>query len=71
MLNSKDIGIRYWGIVGSFLINNKEAGIKALNDKSHEIRAMAAWLLIRTGEKEKGFACLNNLIDQNSRNNFV
>ncbi len=66
MLNSKDIGIRYWGIVGSFLINNKEAGIKALNDKSHEIRAMAAWLLIRTGEKEKGFACLNNLIDQNS-----
>ena len=54
MLDSEDLALRYWGIVGSFLINNKEAGLKALNDESHEIRAMAAWLLIRTGEKEKG-----------------
>ncbi|WP_299555860.1 sulfatase [Seonamhaeicola sp.] len=66
MLDSKNLGMRYWGIVGSFLLNNKAAGLKALNDESHEIRAMAAWLLIRTGEKEKGMACLKDLINQNS-----
>ncbi|MBK1877708.1 sulfatase family protein [Pelagicoccus mobilis] len=66
MLDSDDLGVRYWGIVGSFLLDNKEAGFKALADQSHEIRAMAAWLLVRNGEKEKGLAALNDLIKQNS-----
>lgn len=58
--------MRYWGIVGCFLLNDQQGGQKAITDESHEVRAMAAWLLIRTGNKEQGIACLTDLIDQNS-----
>jgi hypothetical protein len=66
LLKSSDCGLRYWGVVGCFLLNDKQAGFGCLNDDSHEVRAMAAWLLICTGEKEKGIACLENLLKTGS-----
>lgn len=66
MLDSQSLGERYWAIVGSFLINNKEAGLKAVTDESHEIRAMAAWILIKNGAKDRGLQCLKELIENRS-----
>ena len=66
LLQSADSGLRYWGIVGCFLLNDQKAGFQCLGDDSHEVRSMAAWLLIRTGEKKKGFACLDHLLKENS-----
>lgn len=61
-----DGGLRYWGLVGCFLLDDQPAGLQCMEDDSHEVRAMAAWLLIRTGEKKKGFQCLKNLLEENS-----
>lgn len=66
LLNSKDCGIRYWGIVGCFLLNDASSAYTCLNDESHEVRAMAAWLLIRSGNKTEGFECLMQLIEDKS-----
>jgi hypothetical protein len=66
MLDSKGLGERYWGIVGCFLLNDKESGLKAINDDSHEVRLMAAWILINNGEVEKGLDCIRTLIEHSS-----
>ncbi len=66
MLKSSDSGVRYWGLVGCFLLNDRKAGLLCLNDESHEVRAMAAWLLVRTGEKEKGLQCMEALLKSGS-----
>ncbi|MEI6890696.1 MAG: sulfatase [Pontiella sp.] len=66
LLNRADCGMRYWGMVGCFLLNEPSAGFQGLEDPSHEVRAMAAWLLINTGERQKGFQCLENLLKINS-----
>ncbi|MCK4565349.1 MAG: sulfatase [Verrucomicrobia bacterium] len=66
LLKSLDGGRRYWGVVGCFLLDDQPAGFQCMEDDSHEVRAMAAWLLIRTGEKKKGFQCLKNLLEENS-----
>ena len=66
MLNSEEIGERYWGMVGCFLLDDLEAGRIAIRDTSHEIRALAAWLLIRLGEKEAGYTCLRELLANRS-----
>ncbi|MGJ8656584.1 MAG: sulfatase family protein [Akkermansiaceae bacterium] len=66
LLKSSDSGLRYWGMVGCFLINEQSAGFLGLEDESHEVRAMGAWLLINTNEKTKGYQCLENLLKTNS-----
>ena len=80
LLDSPDSGLRYWGIVGCFLLSDQPAGLQALEtqadnspalfhcleDSSHEVRAMAAWLLIRMGEKERGFQTLDTLLKEKS-----
>lgn len=66
MLKSPDSGIRYWGMVGGFLLNDQKAGFQGLEDDSHEVRAMAAWTLLNTGEKEKGFSALEKLLNEKS-----
>jgi arylsulfatase A-like enzyme len=66
LLDSKDSGLRYWGMVGCFLLNDHQTGLRGIIDESHEVRAMAAWLLINTGEKEKGLQCLEDLLKQDS-----
>ncbi|MFT4546443.1 MAG: N-sulfoglucosamine sulfohydrolase, partial [Pseudoalteromonas tetraodonis] len=55
-LESADAGVRYWAMVGIF---NNQAGNdlnlpaikKALEDDSHHVRIMAAWVLYRIGMK--------------------
>jgi hypothetical protein len=47
MLDSPGVVIRYWGIVGCFLLDDQNAGLQCIDDDSHEVRAMAAWLLVR------------------------
>ena len=66
MLTNDDPGIRYWAITGCFLLNDQLAAMKVLNDASHEVRAMAAWILIRTGEAKKGKKVLEKLLLDNS-----
>jgi arylsulfatase A-like enzyme len=67
LIKSKDGGIRYWGMVGLFLINESEGVLPLLKDNSHEVRAMAAWLLIKSKKnKKEGYACLTQLFNQNS-----
>ncbi len=53
-------------MVGCFLLNDPVGGKMALDDTSLEVRAMAAWTLIRTGMREKGMAVLENLLLENS-----
>ncbi len=66
MLKQADCGMRYWGMVGCFQLDHDLIGNRHLQDDSHEVRAMAAWLLIRNGKKESGVQCLKNLLEQNS-----
>ncbi len=66
LLDAPHVGLRYWGLLGCFLLDDKQAGLKSISDESHELRALAAWLLIRTGEKDKGISCLNNLLARRS-----
>jgi arylsulfatase A-like enzyme len=66
LLNSPDLGLRYWGIVGCFLLDDAQSALKCLEDDSHEVRAMAGWLLLRSGDKEAGLRCLENLLKENS-----
>ncbi len=66
LLDSPDSGLRYWGTVGCFLLGHQPAGFRGIDDASHEVRIMAAWLLIRTGGKEAGLACLRELLEEDS-----
>ncbi|MGJ8639608.1 MAG: sulfatase family protein [Opitutaceae bacterium] len=66
LIQHRHLGMRYWGVVGCILINDQKGGLLAIEDESHEVRAMAAWLLIQTGKKDPGLACLNDLIQQHS-----
>jgi len=72
LLNNSDSGVRYWGVVGCFLLNeNAAAGAKAklielLSDESDEVSALTAWTVSRMGEKEKALACLQKLLDKKS-----
>lgn len=66
MLDSEDSGVRYWAMVGCFLLNDEVAGLKSIKDDSDEVQVMAAWTLIKNGKRESGFACLNNLLEEHS-----
>lgn len=66
LLKNKDGGIRFWGIVGLFLLNHSDNADQFLNDDSHEVRSMAAWLLIQTGQAEPGIKILKDLLAQKS-----
>lgn len=66
LLKSNDSGLRYWGMVGCFLLNDTKAAQLAINDNSDEVKALAAWTLIKNNEKETGLKCLNKMINANS-----
>lgn len=65
-LGHENLGIRYWSMVGCFLLHDALAGTMAKDDPSHEVRAMAAWTLIKAGKKEQGIKILNDLLRANS-----
>jgi hypothetical protein len=62
MLDSSNLGLRYWGITGCLLLEVKGVAQKCLNDESQVIRALAAWLSVKTGEKDQGYDVLKDLI---------
>jgi hypothetical protein len=66
LLKSPDSGLRYWAIVGCFLLDDTKSGPECLEDDSHEVRAMAAWLMIKNGDKAKGLRSLKEMLKQNS-----
>lgn len=70
-LHDKDSGVRYWAAMGCMILGNTSAPAKsplkeALNDESHEVRIMAAWALIKLGEKEIGYTCIQNMMIEKS-----
>jgi N-sulfoglucosamine sulfohydrolase len=70
-LGDADAGIRYWAVVGCFNLQKKAAPDldlirKRLDDESHEVRIMAAWILYRGGDKPAAQRCWNELLRDNS-----
>ena len=70
-LSDADSGIRYWGVCGLVMEDKLDAAaLKALkdclHDESHDVRAMAAWALIKAGDNQDGQKCLIQLINQRS-----
>jgi N-sulfoglucosamine sulfohydrolase len=71
LLEHGDCGVRYWGAIGCMMLGDEAASLtpdirELLNDESHSVRAIAAWHLIRIGEKEAGLACLQDLLEGNT-----
>ncbi|MBA7603082.1 hypothetical protein ES703_10185 [subsurface metagenome] len=67
-MSDSDSGIRYWAVVGLHLLEDNAAAAvetleNALQDKSDEVRIMAAWTLVTLGRKETGLKCLRNLLN--------
>ncbi len=70
-MSHEDECIRYWAVVGLFLLENDAAAAvdtleKALQDDSHEVRMMAAWAMVRLGYKNTGLDALNSALPLNS-----
>jgi N-sulfoglucosamine sulfohydrolase len=70
-LNAQDAGVRYWAIVGCFNLQ-ESASLdldiirESLNDESHHVRIMAAWILYRGGDKSAAENCWNQLLKESS-----
>ena len=65
-LASPDEGMRYWGICGLFLLEQKAKPVlanikKALKDEAGEVAMMAAWLIEKLGDKSTSDAALESL----------
>lgn len=67
-LSHADSGIRYWAVVGLHLLEEKGRPAigqleNALADESDEVKMMAAWTLVKLGQKESGLGCLHTLLN--------
>ena len=71
-LDHADAGIRYWGTAGLLMLESANPEVvlalkSQLQDEAHDVRAMAAWGLIRTGkELDAARACLIELLETDS-----
>ena len=70
-LSDPDSGLRYWGVSGLLMAYRLDpAALKALqgclNDAAHDVRALAAWALIKAGDTKDGPECLIQLLHQGS-----
>ncbi|PHS19040.1 MAG: sulfatase [Blastopirellula sp.] len=70
-LKAADAGVRYWGIIGCFNLQeeadlNMKVIRRALKDDSHHVRIMAAWILYRAGDKQAAQDCWNELLAESS-----
>lgn len=68
-LEDEDECMRYWGVVGCLLLEEKAASakdelVKLLNDKSLEIPIFAALALYEMGEKKAGLDKLTSILHQ-------
>ncbi len=66
-MSSDDDGIRYWSVVGLHLLGKGAAPAaavleKALDDPADEVKFMAAWTLVKIGQKERGLAALRGYL---------
>ena len=72
MLEHADSGIRYWGMVGVFLLKDASKGELnrvrnvAKGDESDHVRVMAAYALNQFGETEEAQATFNDLLKSGS-----
>jgi arylsulfatase A-like enzyme len=67
-LNHPNIGIRYWAAAGLLLIADKtelsQQKLKnALKEDSHEVRALLAWTLYKSGDKQTAFTTINEMLE--------
>tara|TARA_R110002049_G_scaffold305056_1_gene501038 strand:- start:89643 stop:91532 length:1890 start_codon:yes stop_codon:yes gene_type:complete len=71
-LGDSDVGVRYWATVGCFLLQDSESLDldrirKSLDDtESDHVRAMAAWILYRAGEKQVAQSTWNEMLADSS-----
>ncbi len=70
-LKADDPGVRYWSMIGCFHVQQKadldmEIIRSSLGDESHHVRAMAAWILYRSGDKAGAQECWNEMLRDNS-----
>ena len=71
-MSNNDEGIRWWAIVGIHLLGDDAVPVvrvlkDALRDESHEVRTMAAWTLVKLGQKDEALTCLENLLFDGSQ----
>ncbi|MFC1765325.1 sulfatase-like hydrolase/transferase [Planctomycetota bacterium] len=72
-MKHSDSGIRWWSVVGLLLLEKDAAPAKAvlqeaLRDKEDEIRMMAAWSLVKSGEEKQGLMALEEMLFGNCGN---
>ncbi len=72
-MSSDDEGMRWWAIVGLRLLDEgarRTNGVlkRALMDESHEVRMMAAWILIDLGQHDQALATLDELVFEGTQN---
>jgi N-sulfoglucosamine sulfohydrolase len=71
-LNDADAGVRYWGVIGCFNLQDIDTPLDmtkiegCLDDESHHVRIMAAWILYRARDKEAAQSCWNELLASDS-----
>jgi arylsulfatase A-like enzyme len=70
-LKNADGGVRYWAVVGCFNLQKQtkldiDLIRKNLDDDSHHVRVMAAWILYRNGDKQAAQDCWNDLLKTDS-----
>ncbi len=72
LLSSDDEGMRYWGVVGLMMLDGPGEDVVGLlnvllEDRAEEVRAMAAWALLRADkDKDAARACLCYLMENKS-----
>jgi arylsulfatase A-like enzyme len=70
-LKTSDSGVRYWAIEGCFHLQpttplDLDRIKNSLGDESDHVRAMAAWILYRAGDKKTAQDCWNELLADSS-----
>jgi arylsulfatase A-like enzyme len=66
-LTNKDSGVRFWGAVGLLMLGKADANAQAalenvLNDPCGEVSAIAAWVLIESGNPAKAQQALAEIV---------
>ncbi|MCM8532037.1 MAG: hypothetical protein NE330_12810, partial [Lentisphaeraceae bacterium] len=72
-MSDSDEGIRWWSIVGLNLLERQGSSAKAvvekaLEDKEHEVAIMAAWTLVKMGDKEKAMLFFDSMLHGECKN---
>ncbi|MEM7600826.1 MAG: sulfatase-like hydrolase/transferase [Verrucomicrobiota bacterium] len=70
-LTHEDAGVRYWGVIGCIIRNERAKRLtphvqKLLRDDSETVRSIAAYHLFRVGEQEAALGALEALLRKNT-----